>query len=152
MTLPRVSPRGSKFLDTKAEQLRRCGFKRPVSGRNGVRVRGSNWFGGASVEAMWCSPVAPSNPGFPASRTRGAESAETPTTATEAPGCGPCTEPAQMWLRQWWSRGIAELSRREAEGVQPSGCSGLRGVDVGQPGQRELPQWWAVGKSGSPAR
>lgn len=68
-----------------------------MSGRNGVGVRGTNWFwgGGASVEATWCSPVAPSNPGFPASRTRGAESAETPTTATEAPrlwslhGAGP---------------------------------------------------------------
>lgn len=46
VALPRVSPRGSKFLDTKAEQLQRRGFKRPLSGRSGVGVRGTNWFGG----------------------------------------------------------------------------------------------------------
>ena len=53
--------------------------------------------------------------GFPASRARGAESAETPAVATEAHHCGPCAEPAQMWLRRWQGLGSAELSRREVE-------------------------------------
>lgn len=69
--------------------------------------------------------MAPSNPEawgrgaglrFPAFRARGAESVETPTMATEAPHCGPCPEPVQMWLRQWRDLGSAELSKREVEG------------------------------------
>lgn len=72
--------------------------------------------------------MAPSNPDFPPPEPEALSQQKPQLWPRKRPHCGPCKEPAQMWLRQWWGLGSAELSRREVEGVGISGCfSGIVG-------------------------
>lgn len=108
------------------------------------------------VETTWSyrSPVAPSNPGergaglgFPALRARGAESAETPTKATEEPHCGP--GPAGSCPRCGYDSGGAWEALSSAGGKRRGGAFWAvrpeKGGAQALPSQRMLSQRWALG-------